>query len=74
MCVCVVDLLMAWSELVYWMLGNEYAGMELVVDQGDVIKGKVSREDISQLCIAASNTESARNATFEVRDGERKAK
>ena len=64
---CIASLLAACSKLMCWMGGNKYAGMELVVDQGDVFKGKVSREDISQLCIAASTTESARNATFEVR-------
>lgn len=45
-------------------------GQALVFAQGDTLKGKVSREDIAQLCIAALNTPKAANVTIEVAEGE----
>ncbi|MGF1492678.1 MAG: CIA30 family protein [Microcoleaceae cyanobacterium] len=48
-------------------LTEESGGQSLMVDQGDTIKGKVSREDIAELCIQALNQPEARNTTFEVK-------
>ncbi|MGF1481562.1 MAG: CIA30 family protein [Cyanophyceae cyanobacterium] len=42
----------------------------LVVDQGDTMKGQVSREAIAELCIEALQHSSACDKTFEVREGE----
>ncbi|MGB3532417.1 MAG: CIA30 family protein [Microcoleaceae cyanobacterium] len=47
---------------------TEAAGSQaLSVDQGDTIKGQVSREDIAELCIQALNYPEACNTTFEVK-------
>lgn len=48
-------------------LTEEPAGAELVVDQGDVIKGKISREDVAELCVALLSCPEALNATFEIK-------
>ncbi len=40
----------------------------LLADQGDTIKGEVSREMIAQLCIEAMKRSEATNKTFEVRE------
>eukprot|EP00667_Euglena_gracilis_P004954 EG_transcript_4974 len=47
-------------------LTEEPAGMPLVVDQGDVLRGKVSREDVADLLVAAL-TQPITNVTFEVK-------
>ncbi|MGC9528438.1 MAG: NAD(P)H-binding protein, partial [Limnospira sp.] len=46
---------------------EEAGGEPLMLDQGDTIKGKVSREDISDLCIRALNDPEAANVTVEVK-------
>ncbi|MDT9179602.1 MAG: CIA30 family protein [Limnospira sp. PMC 1291.21] len=46
---------------------EEPGGEALMFDQGDTIKGKVSREDIAELCIKALNQPSATNVTVEVK-------
>jgi uncharacterized protein YbjT (DUF2867 family) len=47
---------------------TETAGNQpLKVDQGDTMKGQVSREDIAELCIQALNDSQACNVTFEVK-------
>lgn len=51
-------------------LTEEPGGKALVFDQGDNIKGKVSREDIAQLCVEALDLPEACNVTFEVKEGE----
>ncbi len=47
---------------------TEKAGEQaLSLDQGDTMKGQVSREDIAELCIQALNQPQASNVTFEVK-------
>lgn len=48
-------------------LTEEAGGQALKFDQGDTIKGKVSREDIAELCIQALNLPEAKNITLEVK-------
>jgi uncharacterized protein YbjT (DUF2867 family) len=52
-------------------LTEEVGGKELIVEQGDNIRGKISREDIAELCVQALKQPQARNLTFEVKEGER---
>jgi uncharacterized protein YbjT (DUF2867 family) len=51
-------------------LTEEPGGKELIFDQGDNIKGKISREDVAKLCVAALQQNKACNVTFEVKQGE----
>jgi len=46
----------------------------LYVEQGDNMRGQVSREAISELCVEAISLSSAVNKTFEVREEENKGK
>ncbi|KAJ3686370.1 hypothetical protein LUZ61_015534 [Rhynchospora tenuis] len=48
-------------------LTEEPAGADLVFDQGDNITGKVSREEIARICIAALDSPHACDKTFEVK-------
>lgn len=48
-------------------LTEEDAGAEVVVDQGDTIKGKIAREDIAQLAVALLEAPQAADTTFEVK-------
>ena len=51
-------------------LTEEPPGMPLEVDQGDVVKGKVSRDDVAQLCVAMLTGAAGRSCidtTFEVK-------
>ena len=50
-------------------LTEEPGGKSLIVDQGDTIKGKVSREDIAELCLQVLAEPKACNLTFEVKEG-----
>ncbi|MGB3402334.1 MAG: CIA30 family protein [Microcoleaceae cyanobacterium] len=51
---------------------TEAAGNQaLSVDQGDTIKGQISREDMAELCIQALNYPDACNVTFEVKAEEK---
>ena len=50
-------------------LTEEPGGKALMFDQGDNIKGKVSREDIAELCVQALDLPQACNVTFEVKEG-----
>ena len=52
-------------------LTEEAGGKELIFDQGDTIKGKISREDVAEICLQALNSEAACNITFEVKEGEK---
>ncbi len=51
-------------------LTEEAGGKALMFDQGDNIRGKVSREDIAELCVQALDLPDACNVTFEVNEGE----
>ncbi len=51
-------------------LTESAGGKELIVEQGDNMKGKISREDVAQLCVAALQQPQACNVTFEVKEGE----
>lgn len=48
-------------------LTEEPAGAELVLSQGDTIKGKVSREDIAELCVQLLSQQEGLDKTFEVK-------
>ncbi|KAJ7000100.1 protein HIGH CHLOROPHYLL FLUORESCENCE PHENOTYPE 173 [Populus alba x Populus x berolinensis] len=47
-------------------LTEEPAGADLIFDQGDNITGKISREEIARICIAALESPYALDKTFEV--------
>ncbi len=51
-------------------LTEEPKGKSLIFDQGDRIKGKISREDVAEICVQALKYPQARNVTFEVKEGE----
>lgn len=51
-------------------LTEESGGQALIFEQGDNIKGKVSREDIAELCVQALEEPQACNVTFEVKAAE----
>ncbi|MEY3867247.1 MAG: hypothetical protein RLZZ338_1138 [Cyanobacteriota bacterium] len=51
-------------------LTEETGGKPLIFEQGDNIKGKVSREDIAELCVKALEEPTACDLTFEVKEGE----
>ena len=42
----------------------------LIAEQGDNLKGQVSRDAVAQLCIEAMNIPEAANKTFEVKEGQ----
>ncbi|BFI30313.1 NADH dehydrogenase [ubiquinone] 1 alpha subcomplex assembly factor 1 [Marchantia polymorpha subsp. ruderalis] len=48
-------------------LTEEPAGAELIFEQGDNITGKVGREEIARICIAALDSPAATDTTFEVK-------
>ncbi|KAG2496036.1 hypothetical protein HYH03_005958 [Edaphochlamys debaryana] len=48
-------------------LTEEPGGMPVELDQGDTVKGKISREDVADLCVALLGCPAATNTTFEVR-------
>lgn len=48
-------------------LTEEPAGADLIFDQGDNITGKVSREEVARICIAALESPFACDKTFEVK-------
>ncbi|CAL2274295.1 unnamed protein product [Prunus armeniaca] len=47
-------------------LTEEPAGANLIFDQGDNITGKISREEVAQICVAALESPYASGKTFEV--------
>lgn len=49
-------------------LTEELGGKALVFEQGDNIRGKVSREDIAELCLQVLEQPQACNVTFEVKE------
>ncbi|XP_027347820.1 uncharacterized protein LOC113859205 isoform X2 [Abrus precatorius] len=48
-------------------LTEEPAGADLIFDQGDNITGKISREEIARICVAALDSPYACDKTFEVK-------
>ncbi|MBR8834975.1 MAG: CIA30 family protein [Stigonema ocellatum SAG 48.90 = DSM 106950] len=54
-------------------LTEEPGGKELIFAQGDNIRGKISREDVAELCAEALQQTKACNVTFEVKEGENSA-
>ncbi|MEO0688352.1 MAG: CIA30 family protein, partial [Cyanobacteria bacterium J06649_11] len=54
-------------------LTEEPGGKELIFEQGDNIRGKISREDIAKLCVQTLQQPLACNVTFEVKQGESNA-
>ncbi|ONI10760.1 hypothetical protein PRUPE_4G066900 [Prunus persica] len=48
-------------------LTEEPAGADLIFDQGDNITGKISREEVAQICVAALESHYASGKTFEVK-------
>ncbi|CAH9137924.1 unnamed protein product [Cuscuta epithymum] len=48
-------------------LTEEPAGAELIFDQGDNITGKISREEVARICVAALESPYACGKTFEVK-------
>lgn len=51
-------------------LTEEPGGKRLIFDQGDNIKGKVSREDIAELCLNCLKEPQSRFVTFEVKESD----
>ena len=51
-------------------LTEESGSKALSFEQGDNITGKVSREDIAQLCVRALEATNACNITFEVKESQ----
>lgn len=51
-------------------LTEEPGGKRLIFDQGDNIKGKVSREDIAELCVNCLQEPQSRFVTFEVKESD----
>ncbi len=49
-------------------LTEEPGGQALIFEQGDNIRGKVSREDIAELCVEVLEQPKACNITFEVKE------
>jgi uncharacterized protein YbjT (DUF2867 family) len=54
-------------------LTEEPGDKELIFEQGDNIRGKISREDIAKLCVQSLQQPLACNVTFEVKEGENNA-
>ncbi|XP_078429247.1 NAD(P)-binding Rossmann-fold superfamily protein [Wolffia australiana] len=48
-------------------LTEEPAGADIIFDQGDNITGKISREEVAKICIAALENPDACDKTFEVK-------
>ncbi|XP_068666737.1 protein HIGH CHLOROPHYLL FLUORESCENCE PHENOTYPE 173, chloroplastic [Aristolochia californica] len=48
-------------------LTEEPAGADLIFDQGDNITGKISREEVARICVAALESPHACSKTFEVK-------
>ncbi|MBD2432660.1 MULTISPECIES: CIA30 family protein [Fischerella] len=54
-------------------LTEEAGGKSLIFEQGDNIRGKISREDVAEICLQALRQPQACNLTFEVKEGEDRA-
>jgi len=55
-------------------LTEETGGQELICEQGDNIRGKISRDDVAELCTQSLVQPQASYLTFEVKAGENPAK
>ncbi|MBO3457523.1 CIA30 family protein [Aetokthonos hydrillicola Thurmond2011] len=55
-------------------LTEEAGGKELIFEQGDNIRGKISRDDVAELCIQALEQTKVYNVTFEVKEQENSAR
>jgi len=53
-------------------LTESAGGQELIIEQGDNMRGKISYEDVAKLCVVALQQPQACNVTFEVKEGENK--
>ncbi|MDB9346054.1 CIA30 family protein [Nodularia spumigena CS-586/05] len=51
-------------------LTEEAGGKELIFEQGDNIRGKISRDDVAELCVRSLQQSHAHNITLEVKSGE----
>ncbi|YAF96785.1 MAG: CIA30 family protein [Nodularia sp. CChRGM 3473] len=51
-------------------LTEELGGKELIFEQGDNIRGKISREDVAEICVRSLQQPKACNITFEVKSGD----
>ncbi|WP_017651686.1 CIA30 family protein [Fortiea contorta] len=51
-------------------LTEESGGQELILEQGDNIRGKISREDVAEICVQALQQITASYQTFEVKSAE----
>jgi uncharacterized protein YbjT (DUF2867 family) len=51
-------------------LTEEPGGKELIFEQGDNIRGKISRNDVAELCVECLQQPRAKNITLEVKEGE----
>ncbi|TVP57057.1 MAG: NAD-dependent epimerase/dehydratase family protein, partial [Nodularia sp. (in: Bacteria)] len=54
-------------------LTEEAGGKELIFEQGDNIRGKISRDDVAELCVRSLQQSNAHNITLEVKSGENHA-
>lgn len=54
-------------------LTEEVGGKQLIFEQGDNIRGKISRDDVAEVCVQALQYDKACNVTFEVKATEDKA-
>ena len=54
-------------------LTEEPGGKELIFEQGDNIKGKISRDDVAEICVRSLYQSNACNITLEVKAGENSA-
>ncbi|MDB9376248.1 CIA30 family protein, partial [Nodularia sphaerocarpa] len=54
-------------------LTEEAGGKELIFEQGDNIRGKISRDDVAELCVRSLQQSDAHNITLEVKSGENHA-
>ncbi|GAX35447.1 CIA30 family protein [Nodularia sp. NIES-3585] len=54
-------------------LTEEAGGKELIFEQGDNIRGKISRDDVAELCVRSLQQSNAHNITLEVKSGENNA-
>ncbi|HYW20862.1 MAG TPA: CIA30 family protein [Nodularia sp. (in: cyanobacteria)] len=54
-------------------LTEEAGGKELIFEQGDNIRGKISRDDVAELCVRSLQQSDAHNITLEVKAAENNA-
>ncbi|AKG20639.1 CIA30 family protein [Calothrix sp. 336/3] len=52
-------------------LTEEAGNKEIIVEQGDNIRGKISRDDVAEICLQALNQAQLCNVTFEVKSSDK---